>query len=245
MEAYGYIYEIKFFEYDENNELFEKYFYIGKHKCNKKYKNQIDPTYYGSGKLVKRYIQKHSKENLIISVLKWCYSENELNTSEAQIVTEDLIQNIKCLNLVPGGSGGDYIRFLSKEDKERIRIQQSIRMKELWKDETYRQKFISSILEASQTDEHRKLMSIKLKRYFKEHPEAKEDMRQSLIDWWNLHLEAKIEKSNLMKDKWQDSKYRENQTLKIRESHTTEEFKQKMQIINKQTMSRSDVKKKN
>jgi hypothetical protein len=58
--------------------------YVGKHQT-----ANLDDGYLGSGKLLRRAIKKHGKENFKKTILHIFETEVEMNTREAEIVTEE------------------------------------------------------------------------------------------------------------------------------------------------------------
>ena len=75
--------------------------YLGKHKT-----TNLDDGYFGSGKLLKRAISKHGKENFIFEVLEQFNSEEELNQAEKELITEEFCKRDDNYNLCVGGKGG-------------------------------------------------------------------------------------------------------------------------------------------
>ena len=81
--------------------------YIGKH-------NGKDPNYMGSGKLLKRAIDKHGSENFEKVILESCSSEKELNEREIYwIDSTNAVKDPSSYNLATGGTGGDLSEFIS------------------------------------------------------------------------------------------------------------------------------------
>jgi group I intron endonuclease len=115
--------------YKTTNKITED-FYIGRHSTN----NLLD-GYLGSGKRLKNSIKKYSKNNFIKEILYFCKSLKDLVLLEKQIVNENLIKNIKCLNITVGGinailMGESNPNFGKKLSKER-RLKLSQRAKTL------------------------------------------------------------------------------------------------------------------
>lgn len=73
-------------------------FYIGKHKT-----TNLNDGYLGSGKLLKRAIQKYGTENFHREILHVCESEKQMNALEKILVVPDVEINY---NLCDGGQGG-------------------------------------------------------------------------------------------------------------------------------------------
>ena len=76
-------------------------YYIGVHST-----WNIDDGYLGSGKRLKRSINKYGKENFKREILAFFETNKESYEYEAHLVNEELIKDELCLNLKPGGSGG-------------------------------------------------------------------------------------------------------------------------------------------
>ena len=91
--------------YKITNKLNGKW-YIGKH-------NGKDPNYMGSGKLLKRAIDKHGLENFEKIILEPCSSEQQLNEQEIYwIETTNAVNDPASYNLASGGGGGDLSKFI-------------------------------------------------------------------------------------------------------------------------------------
>jgi hypothetical protein len=90
--------------------------YIGQDKNN-------NPSYFGSGDLIKRSIKKHGKENFIKEILCVCNTIDELNEKEKFYINEfnSTDRNIG-YNITIGGTNGTMLnRKHSKETKEKMR----------------------------------------------------------------------------------------------------------------------------
>lgn len=76
-------------------------FYIGMHST-----DNLDDGYFGSGKLVKRSVQKHGKDAHQFEILEFAETRNDLRMLEYSVVNSELLTNPLCLNLKSGGEGG-------------------------------------------------------------------------------------------------------------------------------------------
>jgi hypothetical protein len=107
------IYEIK-------NKINKKS-YIGQHS-----KNELG-SYWGSGKLIKRSIEKYGIENFERTILEKCSDKNELNEREKYWIKEKDSINTG-YNLTEGGTGGDNSKFINYSEewveKQRINAKQ-------------------------------------------------------------------------------------------------------------------------
>ena len=77
-------------------------YYIGMHST-----NNLEDGYLGSGKRLQYSIIKHGKENHSKEILEFLETRELLKEREKEIVNEELIHDINCMNLVVGGEGGN------------------------------------------------------------------------------------------------------------------------------------------
>ena len=113
---YYYTYEIHILNPD--SELNDTYYY-GKRETDKP--PDLD-KYYGSGKLVLRYIGKYGLQGIHKKVLNVFNTREKLNEAERALVsTQKSTLGDKCLNLHEGGSGGHWVEYCTpREYAERI-----------------------------------------------------------------------------------------------------------------------------
>ena len=79
--------------------------YIGKHET-----DNLDDGYLGSGKLLKRAVEKYGEQNFSREILFECSSREEMNAKEAELVNENFLKRNDVYNLKQGGEGGfDFI----------------------------------------------------------------------------------------------------------------------------------------
>ena len=79
--------------------------YIGKHET-----DNLDDGYLGSGKLLRRAIEKYGEENFKREILFECSTREEMNAKEAELVNEEFLKRDDVYNLKQGGEGGwDYL----------------------------------------------------------------------------------------------------------------------------------------
>jgi len=91
--------------YKITNKLNGKY-YIGKHQT-----KDLNDGYMGSGKLLKRAIEKHGLENFIKEILHIFDNEKDMNAAEKKLV----VISEETYNLCEGGKGGfSYINNTGK-----------------------------------------------------------------------------------------------------------------------------------
>lgn len=88
------------FIYKTTNKINEK-FYVGMHST-----DNLNDGYIGSGKRLKRSINKYGKENFKFEILEYLSDRSNLEIREKEIVNEQFLQNSLCMNLMVGGKGG-------------------------------------------------------------------------------------------------------------------------------------------
>lgn len=92
---YGYIYK--------TTNLINGKKYIGQHRTNL---DCLDPNYLGSGKLILEAIQKYGKENFLVEIIKWCEDDEDLNSSEIEIISLlDAVNSNDYYSIAHGGLG--------------------------------------------------------------------------------------------------------------------------------------------
>lgn len=78
--------------------------YIGMHST-----NNLNDGYLGSGDKLRRSVRKYGKNNHIKEILEYLPTREELAKREREIVTKELILDVKCMNLTIGGEAGGFI----------------------------------------------------------------------------------------------------------------------------------------
>jgi group I intron endonuclease len=84
--------------------------YIGQHSSNEL------GSYWGSGKLIKKAIEKYGIEKFERIILERCYSKDELNEREKYWIKEKN-SLVNGYNLTDGGTGGDNSQFIDYSDE--------------------------------------------------------------------------------------------------------------------------------
>lgn len=128
-------------------------FYIGIHST-----DDLNDGYLGSGKLIQRSIKKYGKENHVITILSFYSSREEVRQKEIEIVNEELLSNLLCLNLAPGGGDGRTAFGWKHTDEARKKI--SIGgLGRKWSDQQ-KEKFRSSTIGKKRSEQARQKMSL-------------------------------------------------------------------------------------
>jgi len=91
-------------------------FYIGVHKT-----TNPNDEYFGSGKYLKRAINKYGIENFSKEILEYFNNTKEMFAREKEIVTEEFVNQTDTYNLKIGGSGGfDYVNKIIGPEAKRL-----------------------------------------------------------------------------------------------------------------------------
>lgn len=132
---------------------FDGKYYIGMHST-----DNLDDGYFGSGKRLWYSINYHGKDKHIKEILEFLPDRESLTAREKELVCKELIEDILCMNLKVGGTGGwnlsaekQAIGRLSGASKggrasclKMTREERSSRVKKAWK--KYPDKFYKSSL---------------------------------------------------------------------------------------------------
>ena len=88
-------------------------YYIGMHST-----SNLEDGYFGSGKILKRSLNKHGKNNHLIEILEFLEDRSSLKKRENELVNESLINDQMCMNLQLGGEGGAMLPSIIDQAKE-------------------------------------------------------------------------------------------------------------------------------
>lgn len=90
----------------------------GKQYIGKRTKPYFDEKYLGSGKLLRRAINKYGPENFHSEILEWCYSIEELNEAERKWIRYFSAQTDQNFyNISEGGDWGDISKGMSPSER--------------------------------------------------------------------------------------------------------------------------------
>jgi group I intron endonuclease len=103
----------------------------------------FDSTYYGSGTILKKAIEKYGLKNFNTVLLKECCNEEDINKSEKILIR---VLNPE-YNIAEGGAGGNTLLHASDDHKLEVIKKRSISLKKAW-DRKDRKKWGKAISEA-------------------------------------------------------------------------------------------------
>lgn len=177
--------------------------YIGKHSC-----SEYDPSYYGSGKLLKEAIRKYGKENFVNELLLEADTEQELNELEKKTINEFRQQyGRKLYNIAEGGSGGDTISGLSEEDRNLFIEKMTEINRQRTSTEEFKQKISKSNKRRYADPEERKRHAAKIKKTWSD-PELRKRHGEYIHQYFQTHKKdgsylfkpCRLEHNGIVKD---------------------------------------------
>lgn len=131
--------------------------YIGKHQT-----KNLDDGYMGSGKLIRRALEKYGLENFTKEILFVFETEQEMNDKEKELV----VIGEESYNLCPGGQGGfGYINTHFSGEMKKIQYARQIFHDKMKNDDEFREKFAEKIKKASTKTVREKISKSLKKRY--------------------------------------------------------------------------------
>jgi group I intron endonuclease len=114
-------------------------YYIGMHST-----DNLEDGYMGSGKRLKRSLNKHGKENFKFEILEFFSDRKSLIEGEKKLVNEELLKDSLSMNIKKGGEGGT----VNDEHRKNLKIGASKYQKNKWStDIDYRDKIKKVLLD--------------------------------------------------------------------------------------------------
>ena len=114
-------------------------YYIGMHST-----DNLEDGYMGSGKRLRRSLNKHGKENFKFEILEFFSDRKSLIEREKELVNEELLKDSLSMNLKKGGEGG----VVNDIHRKNLKIGASKYQKNKWLiDSDYRDKIKKLLLD--------------------------------------------------------------------------------------------------
>ena len=144
--------------YKTTNKINQKV-YIGKHQS-----SEYDEKYFGSGKILRRAIEKYGLENFSNEIIDTADTDEELNEKEKYYIKhyKDLYGK-DCYNLASGGDGGDVFKYQSSEHKQQFVDKMTEINKQRCSTEDFKNKLSKATSKRYQDINERKLHSEKIR----------------------------------------------------------------------------------
>jgi hypothetical protein len=96
-------------------------YYVGMHST-----SNLDDGYMGSGKRLRHSIRKYGKENHVKEILEFFESRELLIEAEKKAITEEMLCDVNCMNLMSGGTGGfisvEHMKNVSTRGNEKLKF---------------------------------------------------------------------------------------------------------------------------
>ena len=214
----------------------------------------IDPTYLGSGTLIKKAVEKYGKDNFKVELIEECYSVFDLNRKEIEYIESERKVGGAEYNITSGGFWGYGVvseetkRIISQNSKkmwedEEFKEHMTKVFKDRWKDLEYKKRVVEAIVASQKTEsyiqkatnsardrwidpEQRKKVSEAVKEYYDKTEGSREKCSEISKKTWEDE-ELRTRQSNTYKEKWKDPKFRAERIKKTQEARSTEEAKKK------------------
>lgn len=158
--------------YKTTNKINQK-IYIGKHQS-----SEYDDKYFGSGKILRRAIEKYGLDNFTNEIIDTADTDEELNEKEKYYI--EYYKNSygkDCYNLAKGGDGGDVFKYQTPEDKKQFVDKMTIINKQRCNTEDFKNKLSKATSKRYEDINERKLHSEKLKETW-----SNQDLRKEQSD---------------------------------------------------------------
>lgn len=132
----------KYLIYKTTNDI-NGMFYYGKHIT-----ENLNDSYLGSGTYLKRAIKKYGREHFHKEILFVFDNEKEMDDKEREIITEDLVKDPNCYNVMLGGEGGDTWSKSGRHHSNETKLRLSEISKQKWNDEKFRSNISKKLKES-------------------------------------------------------------------------------------------------
>ena len=110
-------------------------YYYGRHST-----RNLNDGYKGSGKVIRQAVQKYGWENFVLVPIQFYNTKEELKAAEAELITDEVIEDFFCYNISRGGHGGhtgnyeqvaEKLRGVPHTEERKKRLAESIQISKL------------------------------------------------------------------------------------------------------------------
>lgn len=145
-----------------------------------KYQDPVDDPYTGSGKFIKRAVNKYGRD--CINYIQWYNHADkaEMDQAEIALIAECKAKyGSKCVNIAGGGEGGNTLEYMTDEQKAEHSVKCSAaqnrpdvkaKKKETWQDPEVKARQIAAAKEAQNRPEVRAKVSAGVKQAMRKSP---------------------------------------------------------------------------
>ena len=191
-------------------------FYIGKHIT-----EDLFDDYMGSGKLIRKAIEKYGNHNFQKEILKIYDNEHDMNIAESLLID---LSDVRSYNLQPGGKGSwQYINENDLSNTEESKKKKSNTMKEYWTEERKKEKS-EDMKKQNKINGTERYRDIVKKKY--EDPVYMEKFRLKM-DSVNKDINKRKDAGEKIKDKWKDPTFIEKMNNRKKGNSNSEKMKEK------------------
>lgn len=196
--------------------IINKNIYIGK-----KESHTYDKNYLGSGKILRRAIDKYGKQNFRNIMIDCASSYDELNEKEILYISFYKKQyGDKCYNIASGGNGGNVFRYASEDKIIEFKNKMQAINKERCNTESFKTK-ISKATKLRYANKDERIRHSKVVRKAWENEELR--ARQSeIVKSFSKNEEVKIKRSLNLSKRWENEDYKKRVSDSIKKAWTNE-----------------------
>lgn len=167
--------------YKTTNKINQK-IYIGKHQS-----SEYDDKYFGSGKILRRAIEKYGLDNFANEIIDTADTDDELNEKEKYYIEHyKSIYGKDCYNLAKGGDGGDVFKYQTPDDKKQFVDKMTVINKQRCNTEDFKNKISKATSKRYQDINERNLHSEKVKETWSK-KDLREEQSRRLKEYYSIN----------------------------------------------------------
>jgi len=196
--------------------------YIGMHST-----DDLDDGYIGSGTHLWKSINKHGKDQHVCEVLEYLPTRKDLSNREKEILTQEVINDPRCMNFRTGGTGNQPGKSSSEETRQKL----SVAMKKRWSDPEKRKIQSDKMKDWCSSDQNRQIISAASKGHWQD-PAFRSKHQRAMLETNTSEYRERL--SEAQKKRWTyNDDARQNQSLIMKRFWATDEGKGKKTIAGK------------